>query len=353
MVKKFFIGTSILAAFLTTSAQAFEFGKSIRTPVVMTQSNTLLKGTSLPKKEVTVTTIKLTPKEQQTLFNYRPKKHTTMIGITSNIPHSIDLGMNNVPVLDQGIHGSCVTFAVTAALDALLGKGDYVSQLCNLELGSYLENQGYMLSGWEGSFGSWMYDQVMRFGIVSKENQRTKTCAGVSEYPTNDTNEGNPMSLAEFKQMSEDLSNDLYPVSHMNFFQRFDSNFEDTDQAEKVLRQVKESLAKGHRSTIGTILILPFDCSAGACASFHANQDTWALTKEIEEPPFSIGGHEMVIIGYDDKAVAIDKEGKKHQGLLILRNSWGNDVGDAGNYYMTYDYFKKFAGEIHEIVPML
>lgn len=41
---------------------------------------------------------------------------------------SVDLGMETVPVLNQGIHGSCVTFSVTAAIDAILKK---VTMLAN------------------------------------------------------------------------------------------------------------------------------------------------------------------------------------------------------------------------------
>lgn len=57
----------------------------------------------------------------------------------------------------------------------------------------------------------------------------------------------------------------------------------------------------------------------------------------------------MVIIGYDDSAVATDKYGNKHQGLLILRNSWSSATGDQGNYYMTYDYFEVFVLEVQKI----
>lgn len=35
---------------------------------------------------------------------------------------AVDIGMANVPVLDQGAYGTCVTFAATAALDARLKK---------------------------------------------------------------------------------------------------------------------------------------------------------------------------------------------------------------------------------------
>jgi C1A family cysteine protease len=48
----------------------------------------------------------------------------------------------------------------------------------------------------------------------------------------------------------------------------------------------------------------------------------------------------------DDNAVAVDTHGKNHNGLLILRNSWGTSVGDYGEFYMSYDYFKLLAFDI-------
>lgn len=345
------MNTSLIAmAIMATNSQAMEFGKPLTTSVTITKPG-LKMAADKTKKEVTLMNIKLTPKEYQALFSYTPKKMKSLT--TGFLPPAVNLGMNNVPVLDQGFHGTCVTFAITGAIDAALGQGDYVSQLCNLELGSYLEDKGNMPSGWWGSFGPWVLDQIMRFGIVSKETQQSKSCANVTEYPLEDfLEQGNPMSLGEFKRISEDLSDRIYPVYIMNFFQRFDSKFLDNDQAENVLTRVKETLLKGNRLTFGTFVVLTPYCSAGACASYRAKEDTWALTKDLETPPYFTAGHEMIIMGYDDKAVAVDQEGKKHQGLLLLRNSWGDDVGDKGDYYMTYDYFKKFVGEVQEIAEI-
>ena len=94
--------------------------------------------------------------------------------------------MNGVPVLNQGRHGSCVTFAVTAAMDAVIGHGDYISQLCSLELGKSLEYNGYLPSGWDGSLGPIVLNQFSRFGVVSKNDQASKSCADVKEYPLAD-----------------------------------------------------------------------------------------------------------------------------------------------------------------------
>lgn len=350
MYKKLITGVSLVTSFmLSAQSQALEIGKPITEKIHIIKPGL---QAALSQKEVVLMGFKLSKKERETLFNY-PLKKSSLDQINAPLPTSINLDMNGVPVLDQGHHGSCVTFAATAAVDATLAKGDYVSQLCQLELGSYLEKDSYLPSGWSGSFAPWVFDQMMRYGIVNTENQKTKGCAEIREYPVKaEENEGNPMSSSEYKQMSEDLNEKLYPVYLMNFFQRLDSHFSDSSQASKVLLQVKELLAKGRYATLGTFLILAPQCSAGACATYRTQQDTWALTKEIEDSSLDVGGHEMVITGYDDKAVALDQAGKKHQGLLTLRNSWSADAGDHGNFYMTYDYFKKFVGEVVEIVKV-
>jgi C1A family cysteine protease len=349
---------SIALTILSTSSYALELGKPITTFVAVNNApvQALSSGhiaTSQPtKKEIKLMNIKLTPKEKQAVIGFKPRR---IIGrITNNenmLPAAINLGMNDVPVLDQGQHGSCATFANTAAIDAVLGKGDYISQLCQLELGSYLEKNGYYPSGWEGSMGPWVLDQMMRFGIINKDNQQTKSCAQIKEYPLKDGgNNGSPMTVIEFNQMSETLANAVHPVSLFDVAQRFDDTYSETT-AEKLLIEVKTSLTQGHRLTFGTALVLTSSCDAGACANYHVPQDTWALTKEIYMGFLTpnLAGHEMVIIGYDDNAVATDKYGNKHQGLLTLRNSWSSATGDQGNFYMTYDYFEVFVLEVQKI----
>ena len=84
----------------------------------------------------------------------------------------IQLGMNGVPVLDQGIHGSCVTFAVTAALDAAIKKGDYISQLCLLQLGNYIEQEEGEPSGWNGLWNREAFARIDKYGIVNVKQKQ-------------------------------------------------------------------------------------------------------------------------------------------------------------------------------------
>jgi hypothetical protein len=296
----------------------------------------------------------LSANEMRTLAAYNPRLSQKNIGYDHNLPSSVDVGMNNTPVLDQGRFASCVTFAATAAFDALIGKGDYVSQLCHLELGRYLEQRSDQPSGWNYTQGPTVLNRIMSFGIINKDKQKQGVCGGVTEYPVHsEASIEAQMSLDEFHAAREKVNGVFYWESLLTQEQRFHDD--DGYDAEKMLLSVKKSLAtqlSGRQSRLIFGALLPVDhCFAGACAKHHQVSDTWALTNAIDNDPTpQLSGHNMVITGYDDDATVVDNEGQTHQGLLTIRNSWGSNVGDQGDYYMTYDFFKKYTYEVQRIV---
>lgn len=261
----------------------------------------------------------------------------------------VQLGMNGVPVLNQGQHGTCATFANTAAVDAVLEKGDYVSQLCQLQLGNYLENNGYYPSGWDGSLGPIVLNQMSMFGIINKKTESQQGCGGLTAYPMYGPDPLNPMTPDSYHNYSEGIADRYFswsPILDVN-----DVMFNEY-QSETTLAQVKNALSKGERVTFGVLLFNFEQGSVGAVGTRNSKNDTWILTPEFmndlqNDPEF--GGHEMVITGYDDNAVAKDKEGRTYKGLLTLRNSWGKSAGDKGNFYMSYDYFKMLTIEAQRI----
>lgn len=266
-----------------------------------------------------------------------------------NYPSQIQLGMNGVPVLDQGSFGTCVTFATTAVIDAIYGKGDYISQLCQLELGSYLERNTYTSSGWNGSWGRIVLSQMDVFGIVPKSYQTTSGCADLYEYPNLGEKPLNELSVTDYHQISQPLAPDQVAWSSLIEAYQVSSDQVDLD---KLLLEVKRALIAGDRLTFG-LLLLDFDQGVvGAVGTSHEKFDTWVLSPEIardinEQTEFA--GHEMIITGYDDNAIARDPQGRIYRGLLTLRNSWGGKVGDKGNFYMSYDYFKALILEVYRI----
>ncbi len=268
--------------------------------------------------------------------------------LTPKLPREINLGMNNVPVLNQGHYGTCVTFANTAAIDAVLNKGDYLSQLCQLQLGNYLEANGYASSGWDGSWGRVVLAQMDTFGVISKKDEQQFGCGGLNAYPSSGYYDPSAtMTADEFHELSQ-------PIEEYAAWSSILDIFEATSRIDttKTLNAVKQALNENDRVTFG-VLLLDFDLgTVGAVGTHHATEDSWVLTPEIMRdlhlrPDF--GGHEMIITGYDDDAIAVDDQGREYKGLLTLRNSWGSDVGDKGNFYMSYDYFKVLVIEAQRI----
>jgi len=268
-------------------------------------------------------------------------------------PRKIDLGMNDVPVLNQAPFGTCVTFAVTAAIDAAIGQGDYVSQLCQLQLGNYLARTGYIPSGWDGTLGQHVLSNITTFGLITKKNESHEGCGGLTTYPEGDDwmPPSGEMSVEEFHNLSFNTTNyGVYWQMLLEPNQAFSKRY----QPNKTLDIIKSALNKGDRVVIGSLLADVDRGIAGAVGHHKSGLDTWVLTPDIMRDlfvnPSSVeNGHEMVVIGYDDDATAIDTDDKRHKGLLKLRNSWGAARGDKGDFYMTYDYFMTFAVEAYSV----
>ena len=272
------------------------------------------------------------------------------------LPPHIQLGMNGVPVLDQGMQGTCTTFAVTAALDAITHRGDYYSQLCLLNLGKHLARYGYSESGWEGLDIDALFARITEFGLVTKANQETQGCGGLTSYPAYEQDTSSAMSLEDYNAISMPAYySGLSTTSNILNIKKW-INKEISDK--ELLYQIKEALYLGNRVIIGTLLPIE-NGSPEPLNEFHVAKDTWLLSGELEQAirlmllehdNARFGGHAMVITGYDDDAVVTDSQGIKHQGLFTLRNSWSEDAGDKGNYYMSYDYLTVLAISLTEVV---
>jgi hypothetical protein len=273
------------------------------------------------------------------------------LSTSKNTPRKINLGMNDVPVLDQGSFGTCVTFATTSAINAALNKGDYISQLCQLQLGNYLQTNGYTSSGWDGSLGRFVLSQIETYGIVTKEQQETVGCGGLTHYPAYGqaapTSSINPETFHQISQSVNDRISWSPILDVLTSMDKIDTN--------KTVDEIKKALIEKDRVTFG-VLLLDFDLGLmGAVGSHSSGFDSWVLTPEIARDIYlrpMFGGHEMIITGYDDDAIATDDQGRQHKGLFTLRNSWGDQIGDKGNFYMSYDYFKVLVIEAQRIRTM-
>lgn len=257
------------------------------------------------------------------------------------------LGMNDVPVLNQGAFGSCVTFANIGAIDALLSPKDYISEWCNLTLGQYLEkNSKNYQSGWNGSYGEIVLNQMLYLGVIPKQEEGTIRCGDVDSYAAAGSTSA-AMSLSDFNRYSHELTH----VAWNPILTYMDGLYFKNKEMMKILDEVRSTLIAGDRMTLG-FLIDDTQLFLGIEGQRYVPNDTWVMTPEIEAH-LSEGkvdaGHEVIVTGFDDNAVVYDKKGQPHQGVLTLRNSWGAKAGNQGDYYMTYDYFLQTTVEVQRI----
>lgn len=268
-----------------------------------------------------------------------------------NEPSSVDLGMNHTPVLDQGMYGTCVTFAVTAAIDALRGEGDYYSQLCLLQLGNYLSKNSYVKSGWDGDVIEDAIQKIRLFGLIGISSQSNDGCGGLYSYPLDGIIPQSDMNIVEYKRKSENIK-DRVVFDAIQVHQYFNGQ---EDQQNLKLIKTKEAL-RNHQLVIFSVLLQDTNNTMGLTR--HMDKfDAWVVTPKIksniEHGEINQNkGHAMIITGYDDALEIIDDEGNIHRGFFKLRNSWGvkpagerDDIGDNGDYYMSYEYFKLFTAE--------
>lgn len=319
--------------------------------VPLNKTTQQLASDSNTGKHIVFEKIVLSPQAKQWFVTSHTDSHQPASLTIDGLPAQIHLGMNGVPVLDQGRHGTCVTFATSGALDAIHGKSDYVSQLCSLELGAFLAKQNSEYpSGWDGSWAHYVLDQISTYGVISSNSQRIVGCAGVYAYPVNDaTNTGHIMPAVKYNNRSNKIMSNISYTTLLNPNDAFSDKIDMT----VILSEVKQALNEGNRVLIGTLLDISVGHN-GALGTYKVKNDTWMLTPEIKKHAQNnqiIAGHEMIITGYDDNAEVIGPDHTKQVGVLTLRNSWGADAGDNGNYYMTYAHFKLLAMEINSVVP--
>lgn len=303
------------------------------------------KNTSPATEEIVLMRVSLSPRAQDYLAEAITKQlneQQPLPFISDTNADHIQLGMNGVPVLNQSAHGSCVTFATSAAIDAFLGLGDYMSQLCNLELGSYLSSiNKYYLSGWDGTWADTVIDQIQKYGFITMPTQVLEGCSGYHIYPRNNADTGNPMSDIEFLQRSVRLPSSL-AFEHLL---EVSSAIPAKERRNFLLANTKKALLAGQRVLIGTLTY----SKVGSAGKHHYNRDSFVVTPELvtgTKRRKIDSAHEMVITGFDDNAVIIGPDGTQHHGAFTLRNSWGFGAGDWGDFYMSYDYFKIFVIDV-------
>lgn len=209
-------------------------------------------------------------------------------------------------VRDQGDRGTCLAFAVTSAHE--FRQSVDTGNLLNLS----------------EEFLYWACKQI-------DDNNVPGTSFESARVSLRDT--GQP--LEEFWPYDEARS-DADPVSYQPpaaalTAKQFKA---DLERGQITAEAAKELVAREQAVLVGLRLTPEF------------YQPVGGRIAEPTEPPTILGGHAVVLVGYED-------EPQSGKPFFVIRNSWGTSWGDDGYGYLTYSHFERFGLEIWSVPRLL
>jgi hypothetical protein len=299
------------------------------------QGKTLSKTIVFPKYHIPESLHRSLTEKQHTTTHHRQVQASL-----HNMPKRFELELDNVPFLNQGKNGDCTFFSTITAITATVHPINGLSPMCLVQLDKYLRPNP----------DSMRVDNVLtlikQYGIVPLNTQKEIGCAGVYNFDPKQKISV-PISPEEYQSKSEKFYKEQ--LSWRYLFDAFSGLINPNGR----LPRIKEALLAGRYVVLEYIVLPEIGLYGyGADGTHHIQNDTWIRNDSIDEQMFDQlftfdtqeegDGHAIVVIGYDDDATAIDSEGNTHRGLLKLRNSWGNKIGDHGDFYMSYDYMRDY-----------
>lgn len=220
--------------------------------------------------------------------------------------------------MNQGQQGSCVGWASAYAARSILRSRETGSDPNATAFSpAFLYNQ-IALQGCQGSYLTEAMEVMQNTGVVPYTDM---------PYSDQDCNtKPNNMLLRKAEDFKIIGSNRL-------------TGGRNGEDATKVnLLAVKQHLAQGAPVVIGMMV-------GGSFMQNMMGKEKWEST-DSDRNMNGFGGHAMCIIGYDDYKFA------KNMGGFQLMNSWGEEWGEKGIGWVSYDDFEFFAKEAYGIDPM-
>ncbi|HRZ19654.1 MAG TPA: C1 family peptidase [Methanofastidiosum sp.] len=217
------------------------------------------------------------------------------------LPPKIDLRSYCSPVENQSTLGSCTANAIAGALE--------YAQIKN---------------------GLSSYEEISRLFIYYNE----RMMEGTIQSDAGATLRSGIKSLVKYGACSESL----WPYSISKFATKPNCcSYRDATN-HKVLEYQRISSLEDMKFCLASDL--PFVFGISIYVSFESvevRQTGIVPMPGIQEK--CLGGHAVCAVGYDD-----EKE------WLIVRNSWGNQWGDKGYFYLPYEYAEKLGGDFWAII---
>ncbi|MCB9260948.1 MAG: peptidase C1 [Flavobacteriales bacterium] len=228
----------------------------------------------------------------------------------SGLPSRVSLEQFCPPRLNQGSQGSCVAWSSSYAARTILhAKSKGVSGKEVAFSPSSLYNF-IKLPNCQGAYIHNAMQQMQQYGVLPFNE------FSYDEYDCNRTPSQNQMAMAtQYRTRG---------------FQRLWENEGGTD-----ISAIKQNLSQGGPVVIGMLV-------GGSFMSDMMGRKIWHPTSR-DRNMAGFGGHAMCVIGYDDNL-----EG----GAFQIMNSWGEDWGDRGLFWIKYSDFEYFTREAYGLYPM-
>lgn len=259
----------------------------------------------------------LRPASQQALDRYKDYVDGKASGAPT--PAQVSLKRRQSPVKDQQQRGTCVAFAIVAAMEAAYNAN---GQLVDLS-----EEDAYWTLKAGRSCQSGTFLEFFQLAQLSANGVSTER-----DWPYR----GNPAELgcprATVSRPAQAAQNAKWAPSTFWSIPRGDSLTQDTGVYANNPRQIESWLATGHEVYIAV--------SVAGDLSQRGVIDV--LLDERGELTSSWAGHAMLIVGYD----------KANGGTFEVKNSWGTQAGDGGYIKLSYDYIRVYARQASILIEL-
>ena len=213
-------------------------------------------------------------------------------------PVSVDLRSKCPPVYDQGALGSCTGNGIAAAVDFERGRQG-LTFMTPSRLFIYFNERSM-----EGTISS-DAGAMIRDGI--------KSVARMGVCPETDW----PYDVSKYTVLPpENCYTDALKFRALDYW-----------RVPRDMLQFRGCLAAGFPVVLGFSVYETFETDAVA-------KDGRVPVPAADEN--LLGGHCVLAVGYDDSMPQLASNGKL--GCLICRNSWGSGWGDAGYFYLPYEF---------------
>lgn len=238
-------------------------------------------------------------------------------GSDSDLPSAYSLKYYAPQVGNQGRSGSCVGWSVGyAARTILYNKWADSSTPKQPTIGAFSP--------------SWVFNQIKLSSdcnggsYISEALQLIATKGALSDkfFPYSD------VSCSRSPSANEELIANQFRIEH---YRRLSSS----NTSSSLVSNTRKALARGHPVAIGMLV--------GKAFMAHRGNDTVAFTPSDynERTSGLLNGHALTVVGYDDSFQG---------GAFEVLNSWGDNWGNKGYFWINYKDYLFFVAEAHEVI---